>query len=221
LVLAAAAPAPSLPEPAEPEPDAPREDPKPVGFQERHWLATGTIVILLGFAAGFVALGVCWANHNALLGLGLLGIAVLLGTLIGGNFLSNDMDMTTGEVRRAITLSVLTVFFAALGAVASAQGADVEPVKTFLGTFTWIVMTVIGFYFGGRSLERFAEARLGPAGPLTDLAGELVDDVSGRLRAKTDPLTPAAARYEFDQIAAATSRVTDRVGTGGLGGRLR
>lgn len=67
----------------------------------------GSFIIILGFAASvYIAF---WKFHS-LAGLGLMGIGILLTVLIGSGILSSTTSIDTGEVRRAITISFISVF---------------------------------------------------------------------------------------------------------------
>lgn len=51
---------------------------------------------------------------NSLIGIGLMGVGILVAVLIGGNMLSKEHDPTMEEVRRAIAISFIAVFFGLL-----------------------------------------------------------------------------------------------------------
>ncbi len=116
----------------------------------------GVIIIIAGFV-----ISVILAYHlRSLTGIGIMGICVLFFVLIGSNFLSKELDLTTGEVRRAIAISFVSVFFGllAVGDKINANSINNSILKDVLENFWWITMTVIGFYFGGRSAEKIVES---------------------------------------------------------------
>ena len=85
-----------------------------------------------------------------------MGIGILLTVLIGGNILSKERDLSTAEVRRAIAISCISVFFGLL-AFGNTVKIEQSVLKPILENFWWIIITVIGFYFGGRSAEKIVE----------------------------------------------------------------
>jgi len=67
-------------------------------------------------------------------------------------------DLTTAEVRRAIAISFVSVFFGLLAFGDAIEIGD-NALKATLENFWWIIIAIIGFYFGGRSAEKVAEKR--------------------------------------------------------------
>ena len=119
---------------------------------ERHKLAFGSSILVGGFIGSVL---IAYFTHPPL-GIGIMGIGILLTVLIGGNVLSKTHDLTTAEVRRAIAISFVSVFFGLL-AFGDAIEIDNNFLKAILENFWWIIITVIGFYFGGRSAEKVVE----------------------------------------------------------------
>ncbi|XRP97246.1 hypothetical protein ACO3UB_01640 [Methanocaldococcus sp. 16A] len=117
-----------------------------------HKLCVGSFIIFLGFFIG--SLIAFWLH--SLTGLGIMGTCILFSVLIGANFLSKEKDLTTGEVRRAITISFISVFFGLL-AFGDTIKTDNRIINSILENFWWIIVTIIGFYFGGRSAENIVE----------------------------------------------------------------
>jgi hypothetical protein len=72
-------------------------------------------------------------------------------------FTRKARDLAGAEVRRAIAISCVSVFFGLL-----AFGDDIKTEKSalqpILDNFWWIITTIIGFYFGGRSAEKIFES---------------------------------------------------------------
>jgi len=120
---------------------------------EGHKLCAGSLIIFLGFVVG-----VCIALWlHSLTGVGIMGIWILAMVLIGANILSEERSLTTGEVRKAIAISCISVFFGVL-AFGETIKTDNDILKAILENFWWIIVTVIGFYFGGRSAEKIVES---------------------------------------------------------------
>ncbi|NIQ39568.1 MAG: hypothetical protein GTN81_13400 [Proteobacteria bacterium] len=85
-----------------------------------------------------------------------MGIWILLTMLIAGNILSKRRDLSSAEARRSIAVSVMSVFFGLLAFGSNVKVGD-SVIQPILENFWWIVITVIGFYFGGRSAEKIVE----------------------------------------------------------------
>lgn len=117
----------------------------------KHKLLYGSLILLGGFALSII---IAWAWPVP--GVGIMGIGILLTVLIGGNVLSEEHDLTAGEIRRAIAVSSIAVFFGLL-AFGNTIKAEQGVLKTLLENFWWVIITVIGFYFGGRSAEKIVE----------------------------------------------------------------
>ncbi len=117
-------------------------------------LLYGSGIILVGFVLGIGLLYIFYTVDLALFGVGLLGLIILVFTLLGLNIMSKDPILEKAEVRRAIGLSLVAVFF---GLLAVSDKIKIET-NTLLGNilsnYWWIIMTIIGFYFGGRSAEK-------------------------------------------------------------------
>ncbi|MCK5039679.1 MAG: hypothetical protein KAR87_01790 [Candidatus Aenigmarchaeota archaeon] len=112
----------------------------------------GSRVIIFGFAVSILIACII----PTLTGIGLIGIVVLTTMLVGGNILSKEHQLTTGEVRRAIAVSCTAVLFGLL-AFGDTIFTNSTIVKSILEKFWLIYLTIIGFYFGGRSAEKIAE----------------------------------------------------------------
>ena len=123
---------------------------------EKDKLFLGSFMIFLGFGIGVIAI----SFSPTLEGVGIMGICILVFMLIGANILSKERDLTTGEVRKAIAISFVSVFFGLL-AIVEKININNSILKDVLENFWWIIVTIIGFYFGGRSAERIVESITG------------------------------------------------------------
>ena len=121
-------------------------------FMDEHKVFAGSLILVVGFA-----IGICIAYLlRPLTGIGIMGIIILITVLIGGNVLSKEHELATGEVRRAIAVSCLSVFFGLLAFGDSIQ-MDNNVLEAIIGNFWRIIITIICFYFGGRSAEKIVE----------------------------------------------------------------
>ena len=117
-----------------------------------HW--AGYTILLISYSSAII---IVFCKQN-LLGMGLMGMIVFIGSIIGGSLLSEKGDLSSGEIRRSIAISFFMVFFAmlALGDKIIIQSDNIFITKA-LDNFWVFIVTIIGFYFGGRSLEKAFE----------------------------------------------------------------
>jgi hypothetical protein len=119
----------------------------------------GYIILLLSYTAALIV-AVC---RKDLTGIGIMGMMVFLGSMIGGSLLSEKGDLSSGEVRRSITISFILVYFALLAFSDNIEINEENSLITKAIENFWVfIVAVIAFYFGGRSLERAAEKRRDP-----------------------------------------------------------
>ena len=119
-----------------------------------HW--AGYLILLVSYLSALIIV----LSKKNLMGAGLMGMIVFIGSLTGGSLLSEKGDLSSGEVRRSIAISFILVFFAllALGDRITLDGEHKLVAKALENYWVFIV-AIIGFYFGGRSLEKAAEKK--------------------------------------------------------------
>ena len=107
------------------------------------------IVTLLGIPLQWIFLGI--------------GIVTFFGTLIIVNYMSGTAHLNSGEIRKALTTSVITVYLIIVPLIAfgSIQIPNDGTVKAIIQNFTWIVGIIIIFYFVSRTLEEYAKIKKG------------------------------------------------------------
>jgi len=90
-----------------------------------------------------------------------IGIVTFFGTLIIVNYMSGTAQFNSGEIRKALTTSVITVYliFVPLIAFGSIQIPNDGAVKAIIQNFTWIVGIIIIFYFVSRTIEEYAKIK--------------------------------------------------------------
>ncbi|HEX9816395.1 MAG TPA: hypothetical protein VGB18_05400 [Candidatus Thermoplasmatota archaeon] len=141
-------------------------------FYDKHWLFLGSATILLGFV---LAVALLFALPVKLPAVGAGALIVLFFTAVGFNMMSSEEDMTNAEVQHAITFAVLYVFFALFAVSESivipapTANAAVSILPQLLEHFWIVVLSVVGFYFGGRIVEHVRT-------PAKTAAENLVDD---------------------------------------------
>ena len=132
------------------------DDQRDVKDEDKKWSSkrffTGSFIIILGFA---VSVYIAFWKFHSLVGLGLMGIGILLTVLIGSGILSSTTPLDTGEVRRAITISFISVFFGLMGFEGALEDSNLF--KLVSTNLWWVLVVVIGFYFGGRSAEEIVK----------------------------------------------------------------
>jgi len=90
-----------------------------------------------------------------------IGIITFFGIILVVNYMSGTAPLNTGEIRKALTVSFITVYFTlvpllAFGAVKIPQDG---PLQSLVTNFTWIIGAIIIFYFGTRSVEEYIKAK--------------------------------------------------------------
>jgi hypothetical protein len=114
----------------------------------------GYLVLLITYITALI-IAFC---RKDLMGIGLMGMIVFIGSMVGGSLLSEKGDLSSGEVRRSIAISFVLVFFALLAFGENITiSADQKLISKVLDNFWVFIVAIIGFYFGGRSLEKAAE----------------------------------------------------------------
>jgi len=107
-------------------------------------LGIGSVI----FVIGLVVACLIATKLQTIVGLSLLGIITFFLSLIGGNILSDEPDLATGEVRRAIAIASTVVFFGLFF-----LGSYPQELKSVIDNFWKVYGIIIGFYFGTRALE--------------------------------------------------------------------
>jgi hypothetical protein len=90
-----------------------------------------------------------------------IGIVTFFGTVLIVNYMSGTSPLDSGEIRKALTAAVITVYltFVPLISFGSIQIPAQGAVKTIVENFTWIVGIIVIFYFVTRAVEEYAKIR--------------------------------------------------------------
>ncbi len=111
----------------------------------------GPLLILSGLLISIYI--VLYANINPLTGLGLVGLVTFTFVLFGTYLLTDKWNFGCGEFRKAITISVLAVFFATLAFGDQIVLAENTVIGQVFTNFWAIVSTVVAFYFASRVVD--------------------------------------------------------------------
>ncbi len=115
----------------------------------------GAIILLTGFGTGVTFL---W-DHGDLEGVGIMGMIILVTSLVGTNLLSPETQLGSHEVRTAITLSCFAMFYAFIGFAGDEPVDEGSILAETFEHFWQVLIAVVGFYFGGITVERLADRR--------------------------------------------------------------
>lgn len=111
----------------------------------------GPLLILSGLLISIYI--VLYAKINPLTGLGLVGLVTFTFVLFGTYLLTEKWNFGCGEFRKAITISVLAVFFATLAFGDQIVLAENTVIGQVFTNFWAIVSTVVAFYFAARVID--------------------------------------------------------------------
>ena len=105
------------------------------------------LVIIMGIPLQWIFIGI--------------GIVTFMGILVVVNYMSGTSPLNTGEVRKALTASVITVYltFIPLVTFGSVQIPAQGAIKYIVESFTWIVGIIIVLYFISRAVEEYAKIK--------------------------------------------------------------
>jgi hypothetical protein len=111
----------------------------------------GPILILLGLLISIYI--VLYDKINPLTGLGLVGLVTFTFVLFGTYLITEKWNFGCGEFRKAITISVLAVFFATLAFGDQIVIAENTVIGQVFTNYWAIVSTVVAFYFAARVVD--------------------------------------------------------------------
>jgi hypothetical protein len=91
-----------------------------------------------------------------------IGLVTFLGMILIVNYMSGTSPFNTGEIRKAITVSLITVYLAfvplmTFGMVVLPLGASAQSVVT---NFSWLIAAVIILYFSTRPIEEYIRTKM-------------------------------------------------------------
>jgi hypothetical protein len=91
-----------------------------------------------------------------------IGLVTFLGMILIVNYMSGTSPFNSGEIRKAITVSLITVYLAfvplmTFGMVVLPLGASAQSVVT---NFSWLIAAVIVLYFSTRPIEEYIKSKM-------------------------------------------------------------
>lgn len=114
----------------------------------------GPIIIVVGLA---YSVWIVWTQPTgALVGVGLVGLVTFTSVLFGMFLMSKEWYFESGEFRKAITISVIAVFFAIMAFGDKIVVGPSTVLGEVLNNFWAIVSTVVAFYFAARVADNRA-----------------------------------------------------------------
>ncbi len=117
--------------------------------------------ITIGIAVILLCYGLVWyfQNHNmvsySLLSVSFISIIILFSSLIIFYRISGDMDSKV--IRRSIAVTFTVAYFLILPIADHITVADKKMSDILFSRFDYIILTIVAFYFGGRSAEKISE----------------------------------------------------------------
>ncbi|MBN1349194.1 hypothetical protein JXJ21_07285 [candidate division KSB1 bacterium] len=90
-----------------------------------------------------------------------VGIISFIGVLMLANFLSKSKNLDKGELRKALTASFTSVYFALISLLTfeNITPADEQIPNFITGHFTYLIGIIIIFYFGSSAVREFVNAK--------------------------------------------------------------
>lgn len=82
-----------------------------------------------------------------------VGIITFFGTLSLADYATQQLGYSKGEMRTAITASVLITYFVIMANAAFPSSSDAVVPETVITNFGYVVWIVLGSYFGTRMVE--------------------------------------------------------------------
>ncbi len=126
----------------------------------------GLTVIIAGLFISYWLGFINATSGNPYYGLGFVGFGTFLVMLVGTFLITDNWDLNDGEFRKALTISIISVYFFAMafgdkilvGTLTSTTNATVAAAQTTIlgGLFNnlWaVVLAIVAFYFSSRAID--------------------------------------------------------------------
>lgn len=122
------------------------------------WIKTAIIAcIILGIDVAVIIAGVL--VHDVILPIAGVGLVTFFGMLIISSHYAIHNPDSKGTMRRAIAGSLVAVYVVILALLLSGKidNAEDQLVMTLIDHFSFVIITIIGFYFGTKGVTDFLE----------------------------------------------------------------
>lgn len=97
------------------------------------------------------------SNHAIFAALGVIVVVNLVGFLAFFNRMSHSSDLTKGEMRKTFAITIIMIYLLVLSLIITGHIQWQENTKLF-ENFTYVMITVIIFYFGSRAYKQARES---------------------------------------------------------------
>ncbi len=120
------------------------------------WKKT-TIIACVVAAIDFAVISVGIFVNNVTLLIAGVGLVTFFGMLIISSYHAIHQPDSKGIMRKAIAGSLVAVYIVILALSLSGRLEDVQNqmVMTLIENFTWIIIAIVGFYFGTKGVTEF------------------------------------------------------------------
>ena len=120
------------------------------------WIKTTIIAILVAILAS----ASFWAGlqlNEISISIAGVGLITFFGMLIISSYHALHQPDSKGTMRKAIASSMVSVYLVLLGLAFSDRLSNIpnEQSMILLQNFSWVIMTIVGFYFGSKGAIEF------------------------------------------------------------------
>ncbi len=120
------------------------------------WIKTTIIACVVG-AIDFAVISVGIVVNDVTFSIAGVGLVTFFGMLIISSYHVIHQPDSKGTMRKALAGSLVAVYVVILALSLSGRLENVQNqmVMTLIENFTWIIITIIGFYFGTKGVTEF------------------------------------------------------------------
>ena len=100
-----------------------------------------------------------FGHYNYLIAIGSVGIVTFIGVLCLADYVSIEEGISTGEMRAAITASITSIYVVIVALTFYHPNTSLSSDNPIIKNFTWVMETVVIFYFGSKAVLQYREKR--------------------------------------------------------------